>query len=142
MLVLDYHKWDRLKMPIVCEMFQDERCPCLKNCVILGNCTQTCESMRDYVASTVEETLSYLKEHMGMKYYDKVETGQIFKSNSIFEGLVNLCYHTVLQDDGIYDEWACLTKRFVFTMKRSYQIAKNHCGVDPTANIDRFFIGM
>jgi hypothetical protein len=78
--------------------------------------------MRDYVASTVEETLSYLKEHMGMKYYDKVETGQIFKSNSIFEGLVNLCYHTVLQDDG--------------------KIAKNHCGVDPTANIDRFFIGM
>jgi hypothetical protein len=142
MLVLDYHHWDRLKMPVVCEMFKDERCPCLKNCIIIANCTKACQPMQDYIYTNISETLSYLKEQLGMNYYRLVETDQTFKAKNIFEGLVNLRYHTVKQDDGVFEEWMCITNRFIFTMKRSYQIALNHCGVDSTARIDHFFIGM
>lgn len=147
MLILDYHNWDQSKMPIICEMFKDKRCPCLKNCIILPNCTKACNPMGDYIITNVSETLSYLREHLGNKYYNHVEKGQTMKAVYIFEGLVNLHYHTVAQDEGIYDEWACLTKRFVYAMKRSYQIAKNKCLTKSNSNMDHFtiahfFIGM
>lgn len=142
MLILDYQHWERSKVPIICEMYKDERCPCLQNCFVHAICSKTCQPMRDYITINIAETLAYLREHMGKSYYDKIETGQNYEGKAIFEGLVNLHYHTVLQDDGIYDEWACIMNRFYYTMKRSYEISKNHCKADPTAQLHQFFIGV
>jgi len=141
-ITLDYHNWDRTIIPIIAEMFEDERCPCLNNCVVSSICTQACEEMTSYLSVTISETISYLRCEMGTRFYNEVYNADIFPSSNILKGLVNLKYHTVRQEKLVFEQWACITKRFIYSMKRVHQIAVNANRKNSKITIEHFVMGL
>jgi hypothetical protein len=146
MLLLDFDNWKQEDIPVVSEMFKDERCPCYKNeCFITPMCTDTCEEMNNYSVINISETLAYLRDRLRASYYKRIDTDahRFIRSSLIFKALVDMQYKLDMEQEIIFDEWVCITNRYIFTIKRSVEIAKNMQRIsNDDSKLEYFFIGM
>lgn len=121
MLILDYDRWNHLEIPILFSMFKDQNSPCVKTqCVITPVCSNECDPFMEFIYSRVSETIAYLREIMGMRYYEKVETGTTYHAGKITEALLGL-YDPKLNNK----ELEITMSRYFYCMKRAWSICSN-----------------
>ena len=99
-------------------MFKDENSPCIKTqCIITPTCSKECEQFMDFMYTRVSETVAYLREQMGMRYYDKVQTSNTYHAGKVTEALLGL-YDPKLNNK----ELETTMSRYFYCMKRAWAI--------------------
>ena len=130
MLILDYERWKHRDIPIVFYQFQDEHSPCIKTqCVIAPTCSKECNDFMDFLYSRLSETIAFLKEQLGTRYYEEVETGQTYNSSKITEALLKRYDPKVSSN-----ELVITMSRYFYCMRTAWGICerrKQRCGSKP-----------
>jgi hypothetical protein len=89
----------------------------------------------DFIYTRISETIAYLKEIMGIRYYEKVESGPTFHGGNITEALLKL-YDPKLNNK----ELEITTDRYFYCMKRAWRIYCNRKARNgSTPNPDGFY---